>query len=343
MKNSTLYLVTGVAGNLGSSVAAKLLEDGKSVRGLVLKGDPAATRMPDNVDLFIGDVCDKDSIERFFQAPQDASIVVIHRAAIVTVNPDYNQKVYDVNVTGTKNIIDACVTHHVKKLVYVSSIGAIPELPHGELIKEIDSFDPSKVVGFYGKTKAEASQAILAAVQDGGLDASIVYPSGICGPDDYAFGPVSSFLMDYCAGKLPAGVEGSFNAVDVRDLADAIVNCVERGRSGEGYILANECVSIQKMFHLLAILTNTKEITMILPAGLAKLVAKVSDFSERITHKKPLMTSFAVYNLVRNNVFDCSKAENELSFQTRPFEESLEDSLAWLKRENKINLANCVA
>lgn len=343
MKNSTLYLVTGVAGNLGSSVAGKLLEDGKSVRGLVLKGDPAATRIPDDVDIYIGDVCDKDSIERFFQAPQDTSLVVFHCAAIVTVNPDYNQKVYDVNVTGTKNIIDACVTHHAKKLVYVSSIGAIPELPHGKPITEIDSFDPNQVVGFYGKTKAEASQAVLDAVRNRGLDASLVFPSGICGPDDYAFGPVSSFLIDYCEGKLPGGVEGSFNAVDVRDLADAIVSCAERGRSGEGYILANECVSMQKMFHLLANLTNTKEITMILPAGLAKFVAKISDISAKITHKKPLMTSFAVYNLVRNNVFDCSKAENELGFQTRPFQESLEDSLAWLKRENKLNLANCVA
>ncbi len=121
MKSSTRYLVTGVAGNLGSSVAARLLEEGKSVRGLVLKGDPAATRVPDDVDICIGDVCDKASIERFFQVPQDTAIVVIHCAAVVTVNPDYNQKVYDVNVTGTKNILDACVAHQAKKLVYVNT------------------------------------------------------------------------------------------------------------------------------------------------------------------------------------------------------------------------------
>ncbi len=336
MNNNTLYLVTGVAGNLGSSVAAKLLENGERVRGLVLKGDPAAVRVPDNVDICTGDVCDKDSIERFFDAPEGTSLVVIHCAAIVTVNPDFNQKVYDVNVKGTKNILDASVKHHAKKLVYVSSISAIPEQPHGTAITEIDHYDPDKVVGFYGKTKAAASQAVMDAVRDYDLDASIVFPTGICGPDDYAFGPVSSFLIDYCAGKLPGGVEGSFNAVDVRDLANAIVNCTVNGRKGEGYILGNECVTMQQMFHLLAELTQTKEITMIIPAGIAKVMGKLSDLSERITKKPARMTSFAIYSLIRNNVFDCSKAERELGFKTRPFAESIEDTLLWLKRENKI-------
>jgi len=336
MKNNTLYLVTGVAGNLGGSVAAKLLENGERVRGLVLKGDPAAARVPDNVEICVGDVCDKDSIERFFDAPEGTSLIVIHCAAIVTVNPDFNQKVYDVNVNGTKNIIDACIAHHAKKLVHVSSIGAIPEQPLGTAITEVDHYDPDLVVGFYGKTKAEATQAVMDAVHDHGLDASVVFPTGICGPDDYAFGPVSSFIIDYCAGKMPGGVEGSFNAVDARDLADAIVSCTVNGRKGEGYILGNERVTMQQMFHLLADLTQTKEITMILPAGIAKVMGKLSDFSERITGKPARMTSFAVYSLIRNNVFDCSKAERELGFKTRPFAESIEETIEWLKREHKI-------
>ena len=75
-----------------------------------------------------------------------------------------------------------------------------------------------------------------------------MFQTGICGPDDYAFGPVASFIIDYCAGKMPGKIAGSFNAVDVRDLADAIVTCCEKGRKGEGYILGNECVSMQQMF-----------------------------------------------------------------------------------------------
>lgn len=337
-KKNLLYLVTGVAGNLGSSVAAKLLEEGKHVRGLVMKGDPAVVRVPKKVHVCIGDVTDIDSLESFFKADEMTDIIVIHCAAIVTVNARFNQKVYDVNVGGTKNILNACLTHNVKKLVYVSSTGAITETPHGTPITEPEYFDPNTIIGYYGKTKAEASQAVLDAVCDSGLDASIVFPTGICGPDDYAFGPVASFIIDYCANKMPAGVEGSFNAVDARDLADAIVACCEKGRKGESYILGNECVTMQQMFHLLSELTGTKEIKMILPAGAAKLLGKLSDFSQKITGKPMKMTSFAVYNLIRNNVFDCTKAERELGYHTRPFTESIEDTIVWLEQENRIQI-----
>lgn len=332
----TVYLVTGVAGNLGSSVAARLLKEGKSVRGLVLKGDPAAARVPKEVDVRVGDVTDPESIERFFGAEEGAGAVVIHCAAIVTVNPGFSQKVYDVNVAGTKNILDACIKHQVKKLVHVSSTGAIPALPHGIAVKEIGRFDPGPIVGYYGKTKAIATQAVLDAVREQGLDASIVYPTGICGPDDYAYGPVAGFIIDYCAGKMPAGVAGSFNAVDARDLADAIVTCCEKGRKGEGYILGNECVTMRQMFHLLSTLTATKEVKMILPAGAAKILGKLSDLGEKLTGKPARMTSYAVYNLIRNNEFDCSKARRELGFQTRPFADTIADTIEWLRRENKI-------
>ena len=335
-KGSPLYLVTGVAGNLGSSVAARLLEDGKNVRGLVLKGDPAAIRVPKKVEICVGDVTDVASLEHFFATDVGTELIVIHCAAIVTVNPGFSQKVYDVNVGGTKNILDACIAQKAKKLVYVSSISAIPEQPYGTPITEVTRYDPDTVVGFYGKTKAMASQAVMDAVRNNGLDASIVFPTGICGPDDYAYGPVASFLVDYCDNKMPAGVAGSFNAVDARDLADAIVTCCEKGRKGEGYILGNECVTMQQMFSLLSVLTGTKEIRMILPAGAAKVLGRLSDLGEKMTGKPARMTSFAIYSLLRNNVFDCAKAERELSFHTRPFADSIADTLEWLEREGKI-------
>lgn len=334
--NHTIYLVTGVAGNLGSSVAATLIEQNCIVRGLVLKGDPAAIRIPKEVEVYVGDVTDKKSLELFFSTEGEPSIVVIHCAAIVTVSNDFNQKVYDVNVTGTQNILDACVTHNVRKLVYVSSISAIPELPHGKAIQEVNHYSADQVTGFYGKTKAMASQAVMDTVHKYDLDASIVFPTGICGPDDYAYGPVASFIIEYVEGKMPAGVAGSFNAVDARDLADAIVTCTEKGRKGEGYILGNECVTMAQMFGLLSSLSGAKEVKLILPASAAKWLGKVSDWSEKITNKPARMTSFAVYNLLRNNVFDCSKAIDELDYRTRPFADTLADTIAWLKREGKL-------
>lgn len=336
MKSNTIYLITGISGNLGSSVASRLLADGKSVRGLVLKGDPAAIRVPQEVDVRLGNVTDKDSIDSFFEADAGTELVVIHCAAIVTVNPKFSQKVYDVNVTGTQNIIDACIKHMVKKLVHVSSVGAIPEAPRGTAIREPRVFDPKAVVGYYGETKAIATNAVLRAVHDHCLDASIVFPSGICGPEDYTFGMVASFIMDYCAGKMPAGVAGSFNAVDVRDLANAIVSCVDNGKPGKSYILGNDCVTLKEMFGIISRQTGVPEVKMILPVWAAKILGVVSDIIEKTTGKPQRMTSYAVYNLIRNNVFDSSKAQRELGFCTRPFEDTIADTIRWLEREGKL-------
>ncbi|WP_342565564.1 NAD-dependent epimerase/dehydratase family protein [Paenibacillus sp. FSL R7-0345] len=128
-----------------------------------------------------------------------------------------------------------------KKLVYVSSTGAIPELPHGEIILEPEILDAEAVVGYYSKTKALATQIVQRAVKEHNLDASIVYPSGICGPNDYAFGPVAHLIMQYCDGKMSVGFEGSFNSVDVRDLAEGVIACSEKGNvhgCKSGYIAA---------------------------------------------------------------------------------------------------------
>ena len=333
---NTLYLVTGITGNLGSSVAARLLDDGQRVRGLALAGDPAAARVPDQVELHIGDVTDPASLAPFFDAP-GLDLVVIHCAAVVTVNAGYSQLVHDVNVDGTRNIIDACLAHNVRKLVYVGSTGGIVEAPHGTPITEPDHFEPEKVVGYYGWSKATAAQLVLDAVRDHDLDATLVYPTGIFGPDDYTFGPVAGFIIDYCDGKLKAGVEGSFNAVDVRDLADATVAAIESGRKGEGYIRGNERVSMPEMLQMLSQLTGGPQVTTILPAGAGKVLGRAADLVGKVSGRPMRMTSFAVYNLTRNNEFDSSKARDELNFNPRPFAQTLADTIDWLDREGRID------
>jgi dihydroflavonol-4-reductase len=243
--------------------------------------------------------------------------------------------VYDVNVTGTKNIIAKCLEHKVKKLVYVSSTGAIPESTHGQ-IKEPDSFDPALVLGCYAKTKAMATQAVLDAAREKGLDASIVYPSGICGPNDFAYGFVAQFVLNYIQGKMPAGIAGSFNSVDVRDLAEGVIACVEKGRRGEGYIMSNSCVGIRELFHLISKHTGSPEVKIILPVPLARIIAFISETAARLMKKSTMFTTYSVYNLARNNDFDCSKAMRELGYQCRPFEETIRDTVEWLESEGKI-------
>lgn len=121
------------------------------------------------------------------------------------------------------------------RLVYVSSVHAIPEKPAPETITEPDRFAPDEILGDYGKSKAMATALVLEAAQSG-LNASVVLPSGILGPGDLARGNMTRMLLSFCRGRLPLGVKGGYDFVDVRDVAAGVLACTERGKAGECYI-----------------------------------------------------------------------------------------------------------
>lgn len=283
----TLYLVTGAAGFLGSHICRQLLDRGESVRAFVLKGDPAVKYIPEKVEIVTGDLCDINSLENFFKVPDDTQTIILHVASMVTVNPDYNQKLMDINVGGTKNIIEKCLEHpECKKMVYVSSSGAIPELPKGQKIREVKQFDSEKVVGWYSKTKAMATQAVLDAVKKEGLNACVVHPSGILGPQDYAIGETTGTIIKIINGEMPVGMRGSFNLCDVRDLAAGCIAAADKGRTGECYILGNEEVTLKEMCELLDKDLHCGTCKLYLPLGLAKLLAKQMEKKAEKTGKK---------------------------------------------------------
>jgi len=336
MKNR-IYLLTGAAGLLGSNVSRQLIDQGEKVRALVLKGDPAMKYVPKGAEIFKGDVLDIESLERLFNVPEGTDIIMIHSASIVTLDPNPNPKVHAVNVDGTQNIIDMCIKHKAKKLVYISSTGAIPEKPGNEPIKEVYTFDPDAVVGYYSVTKAEATQLVIDALKKyPELDASVVHPTGICGPNDYAFGPVSSFLIQYAKGEMSTGIAGNFNSVDVRDLAEGVIACCEKGRRGDCYIMGNSLVSMEDMFKIVNRAAGLNYKPKILPVSVAKILAKVMAVISKITRKPAMLTDFAIYNLARNNNFCYDKAVKELGYKVRPFEETITDEIKWLKAEGKI-------
>lgn len=339
MKN-TLYLVTGAAGFLGSNVCRQLLDRGDKVRAFVLPNDPAIKYVPEEVEIVKGDLCDLDSLEPFFAVEEGTNTIVIHVASMVTVNPDFNQKLVDVNVGGTKNIIAKCLEHkECEKLVYVSSTGAIPEIPKGQKIKETYKFDPDKVEGWYSRTKAMATQEVLDAVKNDGLNACVVHPSGILGPNDMAISETTGTIIRIINGEMPIGMQGSFNLCDVRDLAFGCIAAADKGKCGQCYILGNEEVTLKELCEMLHAECGCKKIKFYLPLGLANKLAISMEKKAKKNGTKPLMTTFSVYNLARNNAFDYSKAKHELGYKTRSYNETIHDEVAWLVKEGKIKKA----
>ena len=334
-----LYLLTGAAGFLGSNICAQLLERGDCVRAFVLSGDPAAKFIPEGAEQFQGNLCSADDCMKFFDVEPGTETVCIHCASMVTVNPSYSEKLMAVNVDGTDNILAAMKAHpECKKLVYVSSTGAIPEQPKGKRISEVNHFypyDDRLVVGWYSKTKAIATQHVLDAAK-AGLNACVVHPSGILGPNDNAVGETTKTIIKIIKGEMPVGMQGSFNLCDVRDLAAGCIAAADRGRRGECYILANEEVTLKEMCTMLDRELHCGTCKAYLPLDIAKKIAAMLERQAAHGGKPPLMTTFSVYNLERNNSFDYSKARKELGYHTRPYAETLHDEAVWLKAEGKI-------
>ena len=330
--DNTIYLLTGGTGLLGGNIVKELNEKGRRIRALVLPNDKAIAHMPEGVEVIEGDLLNEPALGAFFNVPDDAEIIVIHAASIVTTDPRPNEKVRAVNVDGTANIIRHCLQRKVKKLVYVSSTGAIPELSGAQLICEVGSHDPDKVIGYYSKTKAIATDLVLQAAREEGLDASVVYPSGIIGPNDYGFGLITSVIKMMVEGRLRVSIGGVFNSVDARDLASGIIACTEKGRKGETYIMASKCYTFTELIGAICEEAGLKKPRLHIPlwfirpfAGLGSLYGKIS--------KRPLwFSSFIVYNLERNNNFSVEKAEKELGFRCRPLNETIADTIEWLKR-----------
>ena len=163
-----VYIITGVGGHLGNTVARELLAVGETVRGFAQPNEDVTMLYGDAVSIVRGDVRDKSSLEPlFYGLKEDDEVYVIHCAGIVSVATKYDQRVVDVNVRGTENVVSLCKEHHVKKLVYISSVHALPELPHGNVIHEVEGFQAESVVGLYAKTKAAATQIVLDAARNG--------------------------------------------------------------------------------------------------------------------------------------------------------------------------------
>jgi len=325
-----LYLVTGAAGHLGSAIIRQLKKLNKKVRGLVLQGEK---NIPEGIDVFYGDVTNKDSLKGFFEV-SDSELIVIHCAGIVSIASKYSQLMYDVNVNGTKNIVDLCIDKNVKKLIYVSSVHAIPEKPKGEIIYETKDFNPDEVKGNYAKTKAEATKHVLESSKF--LNLSIVHPSGICGPYDFGRGHVTTLVRDYYKGTLIAGTKGGYDFVDVRDVAKGIISCINKGKNGECYILSNKYYTVRQILNMLHEITEKKKINSFIPLWFIKITAPIAELYYKILKQPPLYTPYSIYTLNTNSIFSHDKATRDLGYTTRDMKKTLEDTVKWLKEKRII-------
>lgn len=323
-----IYLITGATGFLGSAVAKELIRQKKKVVGLRLPGDKA--HLLPEVEYQLGDITKPYTLNKFFERAEGKLAVVIHCAGLVTI-ASKDQQVWNVNVDGTRNVVDLCEKYKIAKFIYVSSVHAIRESEAGQIIKEEKQFSASLVKGIYGKSKAEATAYVLKAAERG-LNAMVVHPSGIIGAEDFSGGYMTEMIRAYLKGHFPCAVEGGYDFVDVRDVADGIVKCIEKGKAGETYILSNEYITVKRMFDILSKIAGKSRPHGTIPLNIVRLAAPLCEKARKAIGGTLLVTPYSVYTLGSNGNFSHDKAENELGYTVRPIEETLADIVIWLQK-----------
>lgn len=323
------YLVTGATGFLGRTVIAKLNGKNAKIYALIMKDDPLARELPPGVHKIYGDVCDEASLERFFCCA-DNRTCVIHCAGIVSVASHPGDRIYKVNVGGTNNILRHCERSNIGKLVYISSVHAIPENPKGKVITEDTVFSPELVRGDYAKSKAISTLLVFEAATRG-LNASVVFPSGIIGPGDIGKGSITNMLVSFITGKLFLAVKGGYDFVDVRDVASGILACAGHGLAGQGYILSGQYASIRDILETAKHTLSVRRTVSFLPICFAKLAAPIYE-KWSLRKQLPLyFTPYAIDVLSSNSHFSKGKAEAALNYTPRSVENSIRDTMLWLK------------
>lgn len=329
------YLITGATGHLGLTIINKLLLNNSSqtkIRVLVLPNDKNINFLS-GVEICYGDVTNDNDLQNFFDV-DDQDIFVIHCAGIVSIDSKYSKLMEKVNVIGTKKIVDMCIEKNVKKLIYVSSVHAIPTLKNNQIISEISDFDENKVKGPYAKTKALATKYVLSKANI--LNITVVHPSGIIGPNDYQNGHLSSLISSFCNGNLKCLINGGYDFCDVRDVADGIISCIKVKKSGECFILSGNYYSIKDITKILSEITKLPNIKITIPMWIAKITAWMAEIYYKIRKEKPLFTSYSLYTLTSNSNFSNEKAKKVLNYKVTNIFDTLKDTYYFLINHNLI-------
>ena len=323
----TTCIVTGAAGHLGSTILRQLAGSDWDVRALLFFGETPKVEA-ENIHYYHGDVTDRSTLKSLFSGIRGEETFVIHTAAIISIQRAISKAIYRTNVIGVRNIVTECIRHHVKRLVHVSSVHAIPELPRGTVQEEITDFDPDLVRGGYAKTKAMGARIVMESVPK--LDAVIVLPSGIIGPYDEGHNHLVQMTKEYLLGRLPVCVEGGYDFVDVRDVAAGAIRACTRAVRGETYLLTGHYLPIGKLLAMEGKIAGKKPLP-VLPLPLAAAGLPFVSLYCHAAKIRPLYTAYSLQTLKSNGFFSSKKARKALGFSSRSPQKTVRDMVLWLQ------------
>lgn len=320
-------LVTGGTGFVGANVVRALLQRGVAVRALVRPTSDRRNLAGLDVEVVHGDLRDRPSLE----AALKGCDTLFHVAAVYALWTADARELYESNVTGTVNLLEAAEAVGVQKIVYTSSVATIGLPDDGRPGTEECFLQPHELISDYKRSKYLAEQEVLQRARRG-LPVVIVNPSFPVGPWDSKPTPSGQIIVNFLRGKIPAYVETGLNVVDVEDVAVGHILAAEKGRLGERYILGHENLTLLEVFRLLERVSGLPAPRLRIPYAIAYLSACVSEALARtVTHRPPFVTLAGVKLSRKKMFYDASKAVRELGFPQTPAVEAFEKAVRWFR------------
>jgi dihydroflavonol-4-reductase len=312
---------------VGSHVARVLAEQGADLRLLVRSGSDPRNIQKLNADRVLGDLRDPLSIERAMAGCD----VVFHVAADYRLWVRDPQEMYRANVDGTRALLEAARKNKVRRVVYTSSVATMGFTSNGRPADEDFPVSLDNMIGPYKRSKFMAEEVALEAGRSG-IDVVVVNPTTPVGEQDIKPTPTGRIVVDFLKKKFPAYVDTGLNLVDVTECARGHVAALEKGRTGERYILGGENLTLKQILDKLAAITGLPSPKVKLPYVVALAAGVVDEIvTGRILGREPRATIDAV-RMGRKKMFvSCAKAERELGWKTVPVDDALRRAVEWFQ------------
>jgi dihydroflavonol-4-reductase len=324
-------LVTGATGFLGSHVARQLAARGDQVRVLVRPSSDLRTLDGLDAERVTGDLRDPGSLTR---ALADVTRV-FHVAADYRLWARNPREIYESNVTGTRNLLQAARQAEVEKFVYTSTVATIAVPREGALPEESTRSSLDEMIGHYKRSKFEAEQCALRAAESG-LPVVIVNPTTPVGPGDWKPTPTGKIIVDFLNGRMPGYVDTGLNFVPVEDCAAGHLLAAEHGRKGERYILGGHNLTLKEVLDTLAAISGLRAPRWKIPHAVAYAAAGIDAVFSSLVGREPQIPLEGV-RMARHKMFvDASKAERELGFTPGPIAAALQRAVAWYEENGYV-------
>ena len=316
-------VITGASGFLGAHLARTLKDRGVEVRAADRSRGPAL----DDVDVeFVEiDVLDPASLRAAFEGQER----VFHLAAIISIVGDPTGEVWRVNVHGPRNAATVALECGVGRFVHCSSVHSFDLERCGPSLDESGPPTTHPDAPAYDRSKRAGEEAVRLVVQKG-LDAVVVNPTGIIGPDDRGPSRMGETVLQFMTRKIPVGITGQFDFVDVRDVVEGLIAAGDRGRTGENYLLSGSRLSIRELGMLVERYSGVPVPPLSIPLRLVTPLAPLVMQIEQRT-KKPIFTPDALHALKYSPVVSHYRAATDLGYRSRPIHETVRDTVAWFE------------